>query len=278
MGVAVALSGVAAGLFVAAYADVVHSAFRERSAAYVRAFAAAVEPWLARGDTAIAETLAQVFVSGSIRSVKVVAGGNVQILLGENLTTEPAGPGESVIARRGPAGDRFLDVVASLAEPEAYVRAAVDPQSADTAVRLAMVLTLVGALLFNAALFALLVWVVRGQRPAESAVPAPPVGETVVAGDLVIVPARREATFAGRRLRLTPKEYALLSLLAEAPGKVFTEGEILAAVWPDSAYADARDIKQYVYLLRGKLAGVHPRGRDIIANVPGFGYRLDDGR
>jgi DNA-binding winged helix-turn-helix (wHTH) protein len=59
---------------------------------------------------------------------------------------------------------------------------------------------------------------------------------------------------------------------------VFSEAEILAAAWPDSPYADARDIKQYIYLLRRRLSDVRSDGRDVIVTVPGFGYRLNDGR
>jgi len=78
-------------------------------------------------------------------------------------------------------------------------------------------------------------------------------------------------TLAGVPVPLPPKQYALLRLLASEPERVFTEEEILAAVWPDSPYADSKDIKQCVYLLRRRLG---KEGGRIVVNVPGFGYKL----
>ena len=74
---------------------------------------------------------------------------------------------------------------------------------------------------------------------------------------------------------LTPKQFALLSLLAASPGRVFSDEEIIDAVWPASAYADGKDVKQYVYLLRRRLSQTGGEGSEIIVNVPGFGYRLE---
>jgi len=56
---------------------------------------------------------------------------------------------------------------------------------------------------------------------------------------------------------------------------VFSDREILAAVWPDSRYANAKDVKQHVYLLRKRLRDAKSGGEEMIVNVPGFGYRLE---
>jgi len=45
--------------------------------------------------------------------------------------------------------------------------------------------------------------------------------------------------FGGREVRLTPKALALLSFLAERPGKVVTKEELFAAVWPNTTVGDA---------------------------------------
>ncbi|HEC63428.1 MAG TPA: helix-turn-helix domain-containing protein, partial [Candidatus Acetothermia bacterium] len=66
----------------------------------------------------------------------------------------------------------------------------------------------------------------------------------------------------------------LLRLLASSPGRVFSDQEILREVWPDSRYANSKDVKQYVYLVRQRLGKVRPGAEGMIVTVPGFGYKL----
>ena len=93
-------------------------------------------------------------------------------------------------------------------------------------------------------------------------------------GGLRVEEATKRVSLFGQEVSLTPKQYALLSLLASEPGRVFSDREIIAAIWSESAYADSKDVKQQVYLLRRRLATVHPDGARLVANAPGFGYRL----
>ena len=94
-------------------------------------------------------------------------------------------------------------------------------------------------------------------------------------GDLRIDPATREVTIRDCALALTPKQFALLHLLASEPGRVYTDREIVEAVWPASAYADIKDVKQCVYTIRQRLKPVHPAPLTLIVNVQGYGYKLD---
>jgi DNA-binding response OmpR family regulator len=77
-----------------------------------------------------------------------------------------------------------------------------------------------------------------------------------------------------RTVRLTPKEFQLLSLLASAPGCVFSKDEILAGVWPHSKRAARADVQQYICSLRKKLEE-DPSKPMIIKTVAAFGYKLD---
>lgn len=77
----------------------------------------------------------------------------------------------------------------------------------------------------------------------------------------------------GKQVSLSPKEYALISLLASEPGRVFSRQEILAALWPGDNYATAQDVQKYVYLLRKRLEN-DPSNPKFILTVRGFGYRL----
>jgi len=77
----------------------------------------------------------------------------------------------------------------------------------------------------------------------------------------------------GEAVHLPPKQYALLSLLASDPGRVFTHDEIIAALWPTRRGVRLADLQQHVYGLRKAIEpdAVCPRH---ILKVPGFGYRF----
>lgn len=93
-------------------------------------------------------------------------------------------------------------------------------------------------------------------------------------GSLVVDCGAKQARPSGKELRLTPKEFALLELLASSPGRVFSPEEIVAAVWAGSRLANGKNVKQCVYSLRKKLAAAMPGGDRLIATEPGFGYKL----
>lgn len=92
-------------------------------------------------------------------------------------------------------------------------------------------------------------------------------------GDLCIDDKRKEVCWKTQRMTLTPKEYGLLFLLASDPGRVFANNEIIAAIWGKESSADHADVKQYVHLLRTKLARIQAP-KETIETVKGFGYRL----
>lgn len=274
-------TGLAVGLFLNAYASLARTSFRERTVAYAQAFAANAESWLARGQADVVGTLARFLVTGSVLSVEVVGPDGVVLREGSDLSATPLeGSGSTAVVRREQGGVRYLDVVVPMTSADGRVRMAVDVSSSESAVRQAILLGMGGAVLFDVGVVGFLAWALRTRRRSAGDTPSPisaDEGEIAV-GDLVIAPSRCTASFAGRPLRLTPKQFALLGVLASEPGRVFSEAEILAAAWPDSPYADARDIKQYIYLLRRRLSDVRSDGRDVIVTVPGFGYRLNDGR
>jgi DNA-binding response OmpR family regulator len=95
----------------------------------------------------------------------------------------------------------------------------------------------------------------------------------ICAGPLQIDDRSKRVTLDGAEVSLSPKEYQLLRLCAREPGRVFSHDEIVDCLWPARSRDTATDIKQYVHLLRGKLARF-PAGRGLIENVKGFGYRL----
>jgi len=83
----------------------------------------------------------------------------------------------------------------------------------------------------------------------------------------------REVTNAGRRVRLTPKEFELLRYLTAHPNKVLSHRELLQAVWgPD--YGDQVDyLRVFVNQLRKKIEQ-NPSSPRYLLTEPWVGYRL----
>jgi DNA-binding winged helix-turn-helix (wHTH) protein len=88
-------------------------------------------------------------------------------------------------------------------------------------------------------------------------------------------PEIKRVSIHDRPISLTPKQYALLSLLVSGRRRVFSEKEILESIWPQSPYADSNDIRQCVYKIRKRVAMVAPGAEACIVNEMGFGYRFE---
>jgi DNA-binding response OmpR family regulator len=82
-------------------------------------------------------------------------------------------------------------------------------------------------------------------------------------------PARRSATRDGRRLDLSPKEFAVLELLLSAQGAVVSAERLLEKAWDEAADPFTQSVKVTVSRLRRKL-GDPP----LIETVPQAGYRI----
>lgn len=92
------------------------------------------------------------------------------------------------------------------------------------------------------------------------------------AGILAINYATREVRLKGEVVKLSPKEYNLLKILADSAGQVVTQRRLLAAGWGRSE-ADPQYLRVYMGLLRQKLEA-NPSEPALILTEPGVGYRL----
>jgi DNA-binding response OmpR family regulator len=91
-------------------------------------------------------------------------------------------------------------------------------------------------------------------------------------GRLSIEPARRVATFEGRELALTRREFDLLMAFASHPGQVLSRGQLLERVWGYTWDVDSNVVDVFVGYLRRKLeANGHPR---VLQTVRGVGFVL----
>jgi DNA-binding response OmpR family regulator len=71
---------------------------------------------------------------------------------------------------------------------------------------------------------------------------------------------------------LTPKEFKLLVILAEAKGRVLSKQMIAGKLWDDHVEANPNTIEVYINFLRGKIDKDHTR--KLIHTKVGFGYYL----
>lgn len=92
-------------------------------------------------------------------------------------------------------------------------------------------------------------------------------------GNLEVDAIRHRAMRGGIELRLTPKEFELLSFLARHAGRVVTHKQILATVWGPAHTEDTQYLRVYVGQLRQKIEE-HPDDPRIILTEPGIGYRI----
>jgi DNA-binding response OmpR family regulator len=98
--------------------------------------------------------------------------------------------------------------------------------------------------------------------------PMPP---TLHAFDMTLDPSRRVAFRGGRRLDLSPKEFAVLECLLSDPGRVVSAEELLERVWDEAADPFTTAVKTTIRRLRAKL-GDPP----VIGTVREGGYRIGE--
>jgi len=101
---------------------------------------------------------------------------------------------------------------------------------------------------------------------------AQPAASAISVGDLQLNPRTLAVTRAGRAIRLTAREYAFLELLARHPGQVFSQAQIMAALWGAEGDMGSNIVEVYVRSLRRKLDQGRQDG--LIETVREGGYRL----
>jgi len=98
---------------------------------------------------------------------------------------------------------------------------------------------------------------------------APAVPPALESGDVTLDPGRRVAFRAGRRLDLSPKEFAVLECLLASGDRVVSAEELLERAWDEAADPFTTAVKTTIRRLRAKL-GDPP----IIHTVREGGYRI----
>jgi two-component system, OmpR family, KDP operon response regulator KdpE len=96
----------------------------------------------------------------------------------------------------------------------------------------------------------------------------------IAIGELKIDLAKRIVTLRDERIKLSPKEFSLLKVLAMHAGKLLTHKQLMKEVWGEAYGDDNQYLRIYIAQLRQKLEK-DPIRDQFIVNEPGVGYRLE---
>ncbi|MFQ6033809.1 MAG: winged helix-turn-helix domain-containing protein [Candidatus Bipolaricaulia bacterium] len=264
--------------------------FTERAEFFALALADRAALYLSQEKQAELKLLVQTVALGNVLYVQIAWNGQLideRGPLAANLQLDrlSAAPSSPVAQRRSSDGLRYLEIIRPLprlssAVPEGYIRVGTALAPLEREIR-GEILFIAGlSLLLVAAGAALILYLSRpplAEREPTGAAELP-VSEGGVeqpeGPPLQLDDAAKRVLLRGREVELSPREYELLKLLASAPGRVFSNQEILDAVWKGQGFATTKDVKQYVYLLRRKLEE-DPQNPELILTVRGFGYKLN---
>ena len=92
-------------------------------------------------------------------------------------------------------------------------------------------------------------------------------------GDLTIDSDTRLVVVAGREVKLTPKEFDVLTYLATNAGKVVTRRALLQAVWGSESTEQSNYLRVFINQLRNKIE-VDPQHPLHILTEPWIGYKF----
>lgn len=106
--------------------------------------------------------------------------------------------------------------------------------------------------------------------------PSQKLEEVLRVGDLVLNPNSKQVSRAGDEIKLTTKEYAVLEYLMRNEGKVLSKEKIISNVWDFDADVLPNNVELFIMFLRKKID--KPYKQKLIQTVPGFGYKIVDGK
>ncbi|MEI7026654.1 response regulator transcription factor [Paenibacillus sp. y28] len=105
-------------------------------------------------------------------------------------------------------------------------------------------------------------------------VPVMKLEEELEVDDLIINTATHEVHVDGREIKLTPREFAILELLARNRGIVFSIEKIYETVWNEKFYESDNTVMVHIRKIREKLEET-PRQPKYIKTVWGIGYKIE---
>ena len=98
--------------------------------------------------------------------------------------------------------------------------------------------------------------------------------DEIVRGDIRMDVDARRCFIEGEEIKLRKKEFALLRLLLENPGRVLTREVLIDRVWGNDYVGDTKTLDVHIKRLR-TLIEVNPKTPVHITTVRGVGYRFE---
>ena len=95
----------------------------------------------------------------------------------------------------------------------------------------------------------------------------------LIVGDLELDLYAHEVRVNGKTTRLTKKEFDILKLLMESPGRIYSAEDIYENVWQEAA-VNTETVVVHVRKLREKIE-VNPRKPEYLKVVWGIGYKIE---
>lgn len=91
--------------------------------------------------------------------------------------------------------------------------------------------------------------------------------------DILMEPDTFRIFVSGKEIRLTRREYLILELLMENPGRVFTKSNIYEAVWNEEFLGEDNAVNVHISNIRQKLAKAN-EAESYIETVWGIGFKM----
>ena len=99
--------------------------------------------------------------------------------------------------------------------------------------------------------------------------------QTITHGDLVINSDARSVSLSGKDVNLTAREFDILQLLIQNPGKVYTREQLRDLLWKEEYAGDLRTVDVHIRRLREKIEK-RPSHPEYILTKWSVGYYFSD--
>lgn len=99
-------------------------------------------------------------------------------------------------------------------------------------------------------------------------------GDEIEIGDLRINTATHEVLVNNEKVKLTPREFAILELLSSNPGIVMNAEQIYERVWKEEAFQSENTVMVHIRKIRERIE-TNPRNPQYIKTVWGVGYKVE---
>ena len=100
--------------------------------------------------------------------------------------------------------------------------------------------------------------------------------EVLMIGGIALNDKTKIVTVDGEKISLTPKEYDILKLFMENPGRVMSPKEIYRQVWKEASFGTDNTVAVHIRHLREKIE-INPTEPRYLKVVFGQGYKLEEG-